>query len=110
MPKNHAPSPMANIQLSERKGLTMPDAVLSLIDSIPALVAYIDCNMVLRYCTQPFKDWFALGEDVAGKSFPKVAGKQIFDQLQKHMGRVLVGERAHFQISVPTHDELQYLD
>src|SRR5688500_12460555 len=90
--------------------MTEPNALINLIDSIPALVANIDCNMILQYCNQPFQKRFSLQGDTAGKSFSQVVGKQIFDQLQRHMGKVLVGERAHFQISVNTSDGLQYLD
>lgn len=100
-----------NVDLSSHScPVDEPQAVLTLIDSIPALVAYIDCNMVLRYCNQPFKAWFSLNEDVAGKSFPVIVGEEVFFQLQRHMGSVLVGERAHFQISVNAQNGVQCLD
>jgi PAS domain S-box-containing protein len=86
------------------------ETVNFLIDSIPALVAYIDCNMQLQYSNQPFKTFFSIHGGVSGKSFPLVAGRHFFMQLQKHMGKVLIGERAHFQISVDTPGGLQYLD
>jgi PAS domain S-box-containing protein len=82
----------------------------TLIDSIPALVAYIDCNMSVQFCNQPFKSWFSLHDEGCGKSFISVLGKQVFDQLQLHMGKVLMGHRANFQISVHTEDGLQFLD
>lgn len=28
--------------------------IVILVNSIPALVAYIDCNMVLQFCNQPY--------------------------------------------------------
>lgn len=87
-----------------------PTALVTLIDSIPALVAYIDCNMILQFCNKRFKHWFSLEGDVHGKSFPTVSGKQIFSQLQRHMGKVLVGDRAHFQISAATPNGVQYMD
>jgi PAS domain S-box-containing protein len=80
----------------------------TLIDSIPALVAYIDCNMVVQFSNQPFKSRFL--EDSCGKPFLIVVGKQLFDQLQQHMGKVLMGHRANFQMSVYTDDELQFLE
>jgi PAS domain S-box-containing protein len=82
----------------------------TLIDSIPALVGYIDCNMILQFCNQPFRAWFSLDGDSAGKAFPVIVGAQIFNQLQRHMGKVLMGERAHFQVSVYTANDLQFLD
>jgi PAS domain S-box-containing protein len=84
--------------------------LVDLVDSIPALVAYIDCNMVLQFCNQPFKTWFNINGEPAGKKFPPIAGPEIFDQVQRHMGKVLVGQRAHFQISVTTPNGLLYLE
>jgi PAS domain S-box-containing protein len=100
----------ANADVLPQKTLQGPKALHTLIDSIPALVAYIDCNMVVQYCNQPFKSWFSLNADVSGESFPVIAGDELFFQLQKHMGKVLVGQRANFQISVSTEDGIQYLD
>lgn len=82
----------------------------SLIDSIPALVASIDCNMILQLGNRPFKDWFCLSGNVSGKAFPLVVGKQVFDQVQRHLGKVLVGDRAQFQISMSTEKGTQFLD
>jgi PAS domain S-box-containing protein len=84
--------------------------LVTLLNSIPALVAYIDCNMVLQYCNQPFKTWFNINGELPGQRFPLIAGSEIFDQVQYHMGKVLVGERAHFQILVNTLKGLQYLE
>ncbi len=88
----------------------MLDEVPDIIDSIPALVAYVDCNMVLQSCNQPFKTWFYRTGRSDGEKFPQIAGSEIFDQVQRHMGKVLVGERAHFYISVTTPNGLQYLE
>jgi PAS domain S-box-containing protein len=85
-------------------------AVLTVINSIPALVANIDCNMVLQYCNDPFKTWFSIEGSARGSSFPKLVGNEIFNQLQRHMGKVLTGDRAHFQISIPSPQGVQYLD
>src|ERR1044071_1209570 len=82
----------------------------TLIDSIPALVAYIDCNMILQFCNQPFKTWFSLDSDSTKNAFPIVVGPQIFNQLQRHMDKVLMGRPAHFQILVNTDNSLQFLD
>jgi PAS domain S-box-containing protein len=82
----------------------------TLVNSIPALVAYIDCNMVIQFCNQPFNDWFGLNVDLNGEKFPQAVGLDIFDQVQRHMGKVLVGERVHFQILVNAQNGFQYLE
>jgi PAS domain S-box-containing protein len=91
------------------KAMTESNALVTLIDSIPALVGYIDSNMELQFSNKPFQEWFGVGGD-GRKSLPLLIGSQVFDQLQRHMGKVLTGERAHFQISVDTPQGKQYLD
>jgi PAS domain S-box-containing protein len=86
------------------------DALVTLIDSIPALVAYVDCNMKLQYCNKPFKTWFSLNTDTTNKSFPLLIGNEAFEQLQRHLGKILVGKRANFQISMKTPQGIQYLE
>jgi PAS domain S-box-containing protein len=90
------------------KATIEPAALLTLIDSIPALVGYIDCNMTVQFCNKPFKDWFGITEN-DGKSFQLLIGLEIFNQLQRHLGKVLTGERASFQIRTDTQDGLQFL-
>jgi len=85
-------------------------ALATLIDSIPALVAYVDCNMQMQYCNKPFRTWFSLAANPPTKAFPVLIGREAFDQLQRHMGKILVGKRANFQISITTPQGIQYLD
>jgi PAS domain S-box-containing protein len=90
--------------------ITEPTVLLTLIDSIPALVGYIDCNMQLQFCNKPFQEWFGIETEGGRKSFPLLIGSQVFEQLQRHMGKVLTGERANFQISVDVEEGTQYLE
>jgi len=66
--------------------------------------------MVLQYCNRPFKTWFNINGKTAGQKFPLIVGSEIFGQVQRHMGKVLVGERAHFQISVNNRNNFQHLE
>jgi PAS domain S-box-containing protein len=81
-----------------------------LINSIPALVAYIDCNMVLQFCNRPFKSWFGINGQPAGQKFQLIVGSEIFDQVQRHLGKVLAGDCAHFEILVNTQNGIQFLE
>jgi PAS domain S-box-containing protein len=101
---------MTNIHLSDKAIMNGRGSVLTLVDSMPALVAYVDCNMVLHYCNQPFRTWFSLDGNPNGRILPMVVGKEMFGQLQQHMGKVLVGEKTHFQVSVDTDKGVQYLE
>jgi PAS domain S-box-containing protein len=95
---------------NSESGIERPDELVAVIDSIPALVASIDCNMFLQFCNQQFKSHFHVDEVMLGRSFPLIVGNRFFDQMQRHMGRVLTGKPAGFQIAAHTMKGLRYLD
>ena len=82
----------------------------NLLDSIPSLVARIDCNMIMQFANKPFKKLFIAPETIPGNAFYSIVGNHVFSQVQLHMGKVLVGGCAHFQISVPARKGFYYLD
>src|SRR4051812_18973023 len=80
-------------------------------DSLPGLIALVDCNMTVKYCNQLFREWSPFDAGFAGASFPILVGNNLFDQVQRQMGRVLTGQKATFQAAVRNVDAaVQYLD
>jgi PAS domain S-box-containing protein len=77
-----------------------PDLISSIPNSIPALIACIDCNMKLQYCNHVFRERFPFGDGVSGLPLALVVGLELFNQLQKNMGHVLVGKVAKFEASI----------
>ncbi len=84
--------------------------LLSLVDSIPLLMASVDCNMFIKFVNKAFKMWFGITENLPAASFPAVLGSHLFDQVQRHLGKVLVGNPASFQISVQGKKGVCYLE
>lgn len=75
-----------------------PTTLANLIDSIPALIAHVDCNMIVKYVNKSFTNWFS-EIDSSRNSFPAIIGKNIFSQIQRYLGKILVAEFASFTIS-----------
>ena len=85
--QRHMPNQKDDPGLRSHNGIENEHAdLVILLNSIPALVAYIDCNMVLQFCNQPFKTWFNINEEVTGQMFPQLTGPEIF-----HAGRGRIG-------------------
>jgi hypothetical protein len=103
---------------SQINGHVMPDKgvyktheeLLSFVDSIPALLASVDCNMVIQFANKPFKKWFDVIDNGPAPSFPAVVGNHLFNQVQRHLGKVLVGKTAFFHISIENKKNVQYMD
>ena len=84
--------------------------LLSLVDSIPLLMASVDCNMLIKFANRAFKKWFSAIDNREDSSFPAVIGSHLFDQVQRHLGKVLIGKTACFQISVEGKNGINYLE
>ena len=85
-------------------------ALQNLIDSIPALVARVDCNMTLEYHNKLFGTWFPQSNEPPCTTFPTAIGKEAFDQVQKHLGAILFGRDASFNISFFHQGAYRYMD
>jgi PAS domain S-box-containing protein len=79
-----------------------------LINAIPALVARVDCNLQVLYSNDLFRRWFPSKDE---KEFLNVAiGIPLFDQIQRHLGHVLMGHTAKFPAVFEDRESLEYLD
>jgi PAS domain S-box-containing protein len=81
-----------------------------LIDLLPALVARVDCNMDVHFVNRSFRKLFPGSREDSHSSFPMLVGKQVFHQIQRHLGKILVGGAAHFGISLERQGEHRYMD
>jgi PAS domain S-box-containing protein len=86
-----------------------PSDFEEIINSIPALVARLDCNLQIVYGNSNFFRWFPRSGE-ASHFFQVVVGKSTFFQIQRHLGAVLSGRKAHFTISVEHKESIYYLD
>lgn len=77
-----------------------------LINAIPALVLKMDCNLQIVYANNQFLKIFPVASDF----FHLAVGVQVFEQIQRHLGYVLVGENVRFTISLENEGGIQYLD
>jgi PAS domain S-box-containing protein len=86
------------------------NALQNLIDSIPALVARVDCNMTLEYYNKRFATWFPRSNEPSGRLFNAAIGKEVFDQVQKHLGAILFGRDVSFRVSFFHEGAYRYMD
>ncbi len=86
-----------------------PTTLENLFDSIPALLAHVDCNMGVKYVNRNFRAWFS-GYELSVNSFPVLVGKDLFNQIQRHLGKILIGGFAHFTVSFSYHGQYRYLE
>ncbi len=74
--------------------LQIRERMLSLVtDSVPMLIAYIDADLIYRYCNAAYRRWFGLErEEVVGRNVAEVLGDEIVDEIGPYFSRALAGE------------------
>jgi PAS domain S-box-containing protein len=69
-----------------------------IIDSIPALVAYVDRNEDYRFANLGYAQWFGLSkEEIVGQSIARVFGPETYHQIAPHLQRAHAGERVSYE-------------
>ncbi|WP_217125270.1 PAS-domain containing protein [Hydrogenophilus thiooxidans] len=81
------------------EALAYSEARLRLIlDSIPAMVAYVDREQRYRYANRVYADWFeTTPEAIVGQTIAEVVGAEVFAQIETHLERALTGERVTYE-------------
>lgn len=71
-----------------------------IIDSIPALIAYVDRNEVYQFANKGYAEWFGLGkEEIVGKTITEVFGEQLHAQITTHLNIAKRGKRVSYEYS-----------
>ena len=71
-------------------------------DAMPALISYIDHDLVYRYCNARYTEWFGIEEkDIIGKSIHEVMGTEAFQTIEPSIRLALNGKRAVLEANLP---------
>ncbi len=69
-----------------------------IIDSIPALIAYVDRDDIYRFANKGYADWFGLTKDaITGRNIVDVFGRETFEQISPHLDRARQGEQVSYE-------------
>lgn len=78
-----------------------PRQLNSIMDSIPALVSYINKEGIYTYANQTYEEWFGKPKDsVVGKSFKEVLGPEKYKIVEEKVKRALAGEVVEYEAFV----------
>ncbi len=70
----------------------------TIIDAIPALVAYVDARQIYQFANRGYAEWFGLDkEDIIGRSTRSVFGDEAYAQIRAHVDRAEHGERVSYE-------------
>lgn len=77
----------------------------AILDAIPAMVGYWDCNLVNRFANQAYLVWFGVEpEKILGKHIRDLIGEERYQQNLPYMQQALNGEPQTFERAIPSPD------
>ena len=96
----------ANAEIDDIAGaLRRSESRLRLImDSIPALIAYVDADQRYQFANRGYADWFGLSsEEIVGRSVEEVFGAETYAEINEHLARAHgAGERVSYEYARTT--------
>ncbi|HEX9331127.1 MAG TPA: PAS domain S-box protein [Anaerolineales bacterium] len=79
------------------------------IDSIPALISYVDSDRRYQFSNQAYEDWF--GYKVDGRKADEVLGSATYQAISGYVDAVLRGEAINYQSEMPyKNGETRFID
>lgn len=74
----------------------------TIADALPALVSFIDTDLVYRFNNAAYATLFGRPLDqTTGRSLPELLSPPEFEQVRPYIDRVLNGETVHFEVQLP---------
>ncbi|WP_407278884.1 PAS-domain containing protein [Aromatoleum evansii] len=90
----------ANAEIDEIAGALRhsEEKLKTIIDSIPALIAYVGRDEVYRFANRGYAEWFGLGkEEIVGRSIESVFGPELYPIVRQRLAVVDRGERVSYE-------------
>lgn len=81
------------------------DAMLKILDSLPAMVGYWDTDLRNRFSNNAYSKWFGKSpEEIAGRHIREVLGEDLYEKNLPYIERAMRGQRQEFERTIPTPD------
>ncbi len=73
----------------------------TILDNLPAMIAYWDHNLHNRFANQAYQDWYGVTPEALGRmSVPQLMDKDAYAQSQPYLERALQGQPQSFERSM----------
>jgi PAS domain S-box-containing protein len=67
-------------------------------EAMPAMLAYVDAGMVVRYHNQSFAQMVGLKDGaIDGHALEEIVGRSVYAEIEKHVGNALAGQEVRYE-------------
>ncbi len=96
------PLSVSTIREQSESALAEDHKASLILNTLPALVSYIDRDLCYRLANDAYSNWLALTpEYIVGKHVSEVLGDALAAKLRPHMEEVLAGRHVSFEAELP---------
>jgi len=86
---------------AEKEKLKAQSYLQQVVNSVPALISYVDNKQHYVFNNDKYYEWFGLGlQSISGQHIQDVFGLDIYKQVLPYINKVLKGEYQQFEIQV----------
>ena len=83
----------------------------NLVDTVPALISYVDRDYIYRFTNLAYQKWFGGdGSPIMGRYVWQVIGPDAWQHIEPFLKRAMEGESVRFQSMVPYHNTPRWVD
>ncbi len=83
---------------------------LHILDSIPALVSYINADLKCMYVNKAFLNFHQENISIVGKHIKDVLGDDLYQEAEKYIHKALQGEKTSFELVIERSGETYHFD
>lgn len=90
-----------NVRVGEEALLESEHQIRMITDSIPAMVSYLDKDMIFQFCNYEYAKYFnRVKDDIIGQKMENVVGEKIFKVIAPNVTKVLSGKEISFDLQL----------
>ena len=76
-----------------------------MVNSLPAMIAFLDADQCFRFANEGYADWFDLDPiQMVGRTVLEVMGDVAYATVKPRIEGVLRGEKQHYEVAIPPSD------
>ncbi|HVR85561.1 MAG TPA: PAS domain S-box protein, partial [Planctomycetota bacterium] len=77
------------------------ERIRSVVDSVPALISYLDTDGKYLFANRRYQEWFGIPESqIEGRRVQEIVPRNIYEVLRPHLDRAFLGETVSFEMTL----------
>ncbi len=92
-------------QLAKAENSNNPPSLQSLVDALPTIISYVDCNHYYKYVNKHYEKWLNKPkEKIIGQHLSAIVGDEGYAQAKPYLDKAFSGSPVSYEVSLQEQD------